>query len=73
MLSPRSLLVLPVVVASLAVSLPEPATAASQSGFDPRVVTFGAEREKIKNTPIEKRPNRPLHVYGNTVRRRQSR
>ena len=41
--------------------------------FDPRVVTFGADREQIKNTPIEKRPNRPLHVYGNSVRRRQSR
>jgi len=41
--------------------------------FDPRVVTFGAEREQIKNTPIEKRPNRPLHVYGNSVRRRQGR
>jgi hypothetical protein len=37
------------------------------------VVTFGAEREQIKNTPIEKRPNRPLHVYGNSVRRRQGR
>ena len=41
--------------------------------FEPRVVTFGADREQIKNTPIEKRPNRPLHVYGNSVRRRQSR
>ena len=41
--------------------------------FDPRVVTFGAEREQIKNTPIEKRPNRPLHVYGNSVRRRHDR
>ena len=41
--------------------------------FDPPVVTFGADREQIKNTPIEKRPNRPLHVYGNSVRRRQGR
>jgi len=41
--------------------------------FDPRVVTFGEEREQIKNTPIEKRPNRPLHIYGNSVRRRQGR
>ena len=46
---------------------------AAGADFDPRVVTFGAEREQIKNTPIEKRPNRPLHVYGNSVRRRQSR
>ena len=43
------------------------------SGFDPRVITFGESREKIKATPIEKRPNRPLHVYGNTVRRRAHR
>jgi len=46
---------------------------AAGADFDPRVVTFGAEREQIKNTPIEKRPNRPLHVYGNSVRRRQGR
>ena len=46
---------------------------AAGADFDPRVVTFGAEREQIKSTPIEKRPNRPLHVYGNSVRRRQGR
>ena len=44
-----------------------------ESGFDPRVITFGETREQIKNTPIENRPNRPLHVYGNSVRRRQHR
>jgi hypothetical protein len=43
------------------------------TGFDPRVVAFGPAREQIKSTPIEQRPNRPLHVYGNTVRRRHSR
>jgi hypothetical protein len=43
------------------------------SGFDPRIVTFGSERDQIKSTPIEKRPNRPLHVYGNSVRRRHAR
>jgi hypothetical protein len=37
------------------------------------VITFGESREKIKATPIEKRPNRPLHVYGNSVRRRHTR
>ena len=46
---------------------------AGGAGFDPRVVTFGAEREQIKSIPIEKRPNRPLHIYGNSVRRRQGR
>ncbi|MFM8953475.1 MAG: hypothetical protein ACKOOF_10510 [Planctomycetaceae bacterium] len=51
----------------------EPAFGASQAGFDPRIVTFGTARDEIKSTPITQRPNRPLHVYGNTVRRRQSR
>ena len=45
----------------------------AQTGFDPRVIVFGDEREKIENTPIEQRPNRPLHFYGNTVRRRKYR
>jgi hypothetical protein len=68
-----TLLLLPTVIAALAVSLPETVHAANQTGFDPRVVTFGAERDQIKGTPIEKRPYRPLHVYGNSVRRRQTR
>ncbi len=68
----RSLLIVPVAVAALAIPLPE-SRAASPTGFDPRVITFGAEREQIKNTPIERRPYRPLHVYGNTVRRRTTR
>lgn len=73
MITRGTLLLLPTVVAALSVSLPEPAHARSQTGFDPRVVTFGAEREQIKSIPIENRPNRPLHVYGNTIRRRQTR
>lgn len=53
--------------------VPESAFAAGQSGFDPRIVTFGPAREEIKSTPITQRPYRPLHVYGNTVRRRHAR
>jgi hypothetical protein len=49
------------------------AAAAAGNGFDPRIVTFGSAREQIKSTPIEQRPYRPLHVYGNTVRRRHAR
>lgn len=48
------------------------AVAASNS-FDPRIIAFGEERERIQNTPIEQRPNRPLHFYGNSVRRRNTR
>ena len=51
---------------------PVPAEAAA-TGFDPRIVVFGDAREAIKSTPITERPNRPLHVYGNSVRRRQQR
>jgi hypothetical protein len=53
--------------------LPCPSAAAAGTGFDPRVITFGPAREQIKGTPIEQRPYRPLHVYGNTVRRRHAR
>lgn len=53
--------------------IPDSVFGASQAGFDPRIVTFGPARQEIKSTPITQRPNRPLHVYGNSVRRRQSR
>ena len=53
--------------------LPCSPAGAADTGFDPRIIMFGEAREQIRATPIEKRPYRPLHVYGNTVRRRQSR
>ena len=59
-----------VVVVAVAAATVSPCSA---SGFDPRIVTFGSERDQIKSTPIEQRPNRPLHVYGNSVRRRHAR
>lgn len=34
------------------------------------VVAKGELKEQIEATPIELRPNRPFHFYGNTVRRR---
>jgi hypothetical protein len=37
--------------------------ALAQTGFDSAIIVFGDEREKIENTPIEQRPNRPLHFY----------
>ena len=40
---------------------------------DRRVVTFGETRQELKSKPMTERPNRPLHVYGNTVRRRAHR
>jgi hypothetical protein len=61
-----------IVIAALAAAafVPSLSATASSTGFDPRIVVVGEEREKIKSTPILDRPYRPLHVYGNTVRRR---
>jgi hypothetical protein len=56
----------------VAIAAATSAPAAGES-FDPRVITFGSERDQIKSLPIERRPNRPLHVYGNSVRRRNGR
>lgn len=33
------------------------------------IVRVGESRDSIKSMPITERPYRPLHVYGNTVRR----
>lgn len=57
----------------LSVSLGGIPAVAANTGFDPRIIVFGDERERIQNTPIEQRPNRPLHFYGNSVRRRSTR
>jgi hypothetical protein len=44
-------------------------TAQAAPGRGP-VIATGAERQQIAATPILDRPYRPLHFYGNTVRRR---
>jgi len=64
----RRLAVLALLLAALGEVRP-----ADASDFDPRVITFGDARQEIKSTPVTQRPNRPLHVYGNTVRRRADR
>ncbi|MEM9589635.1 MAG: hypothetical protein AAGA03_20295 [Planctomycetota bacterium] len=46
-----------------------PASADSPTGWSPVIIATGDYREQIKSMPIEKRPNRPFHFYGNTVRR----
>lgn len=46
---------------------------AGSQRFDPRIIEVGKERERLKKPPIEKRPDRPLHIYGNAVRRRSGR
>jgi hypothetical protein len=66
----RKLLAKMVFVGSLLVAT---SAMANEPGWEGRVVRFGAEREKIEETNILNRPYRPLHFYGNTVRRRHYR
>ncbi len=42
--------------------------AASPTGWSPVILPTGNYRTQIKSIPIENRPGRPLHVYGNTIR-----
>ena len=62
-----------VLAALLATTVASAPVEAAGTAFDPRIVTFGDSRDEIKSTPITQRPNRPLHVYGNSVRRRHHR
>lgn len=48
------------------------ASAQEPSGRGP-VIARGETREQIEATPILQRPYRPMHFYGNTVRRRHYR
>ncbi len=42
---------------------------AQEPNWYPRVLASPVERPLIEATPIELRPYRPMHFYGNTVRR----
>lgn len=37
-------------------------------GYYPFVIALPQDRQWLRNTPIEQRPTRPLHIYGNRVR-----
>lgn len=43
--------------------------AAAEPNWSPVIIATGEYRDQIKSMPIEQRPYRPLHFYGNTVRR----
>jgi len=47
--------------------------AQAEPSWGNRVILPPDERAKIKSQPIHQRPYRPLHVYGNAVRRRHYR
>ena len=44
-------------------------SAVAEPGWSPVIIATGAYREQIRATPIELRPYRPFHIYGNTIRR----
>jgi hypothetical protein len=44
-------------------------SSAAEPGWSPVVIATGDYREQIKSMPIEQRPYRPFHFYGNTIRR----
>ncbi len=62
----RYLMAIGVVLGGL--SLPCPSVAA-EPGWVGQVIKPRLQREQIRQTPLIHRPYRPLHFYGNTVRR----
>ena len=46
---------------------------AQEPSYRGPVIARGETREQIEATPILQRPYRPMHFYGNTVRRRHYR
>ena len=44
-------------------------TTAAEPSWYPYVVARGPDRIAIQNTPMHRRPYRPMHFYGNAVRR----
>lgn len=50
-------------------SSPASRAEAAEPSWSPVIIATGEYREQIKSMPIEQRPYRPLHFYGNTVRR----
>ncbi|TWT96572.1 hypothetical protein Pla100_30550 [Neorhodopirellula pilleata] len=59
-----------ILITSLITSLPgnDSAKAASPTGWSPIIIPTGEYRAQIQAMPIHRRPGRPLHVYGNTIR-----
>lgn len=42
------------------------------NGYYPYVIARPQDRQAIRNTPIQQRPTRPMHFYGNRVRKSYS-
>jgi hypothetical protein len=66
----KSTIALPLAVFFLSCLFAIPARGqTAEPGWDWRVIGSRDFREQIQSTPIELRPYRPFHFYGNTVRR----
>ncbi len=46
-----------------------PPVPVAEPGWVGVIIARGELRDQIESTPILERPYRPLHVYGNTIRR----
>ncbi|NLS92910.1 MAG: hypothetical protein GXX96_12215 [Planctomycetaceae bacterium] len=62
----RKLIAAVVVLGGILVACP---AGAGEPGWVGQVVKPRSQRDEIRQTPIIYRPYRPLHFYGNTVRR----
>lgn len=63
----RNLVSIIILLSAFAMAAPE--LSAAEPGWSPVIIATGDYRKQIESTPIEQRPYRPLHFYGNTVRR----
>ncbi|QDV87685.1 hypothetical protein TBK1r_67160 [Stieleria magnilauensis] len=57
-----------ILLSTLLITSITPTSATSPTGWSPIILPTGEYRASIKSMPIEQRPGRLLHVYGNTVR-----
>lgn len=53
----------------LAICLPANWLVAEEPSWHPRVLKLGEDRQQTNSLPVVQRPYRPLHFYGNSVRR----
>ena len=70
------LLLVPMLVAlvvAIVLSVASETQASPPTGWDSTIILRGHERAVVKSMPIEQRPNRPLHIYGNSIRRMEHR
>ncbi len=65
----RKIVATALALAFLASCLPASRLVAQEPGWHPRVLKLGEDRQRTNRLPVVQRPYRPLHIYGNSVRR----